>query len=193
VVYSGLGGVILYIPIGDGQVYVYATCRQADDAGQPTEGQGHAVVARFGGFGAPRALLDALALLPDQAFYVGPLEEVPHERLTAAGRDRAVLVGDALHACSPNMAQGVSLAAEDGAVLAEIIRSDGGGSIADRFLRRRLPRIRHVQEFTRKRDDLINKRAESAFFQRVSNVVIRLRGADRLQRDAFGYLLENTA
>ncbi|MFZ0851598.1 MAG: hypothetical protein WAO08_20610, partial [Hyphomicrobiaceae bacterium] len=62
-----------------------------------------------------------------------------------------------------------------------------------RFWRRRLPRIRHVQEFTRKRDQLINKRAASALFQRVSNVVIRLRGTDRLQRDAFGYLLENAA
>jgi 2-polyprenyl-6-methoxyphenol hydroxylase-like FAD-dependent oxidoreductase len=191
VVYSGLGGVFLYIPIGDRQVYVYAACRQITDNSQPAGGQGNAIAARFGDFGVPRTLFDAVVPLPDQAFHTGPLEEIPHEELTGAGRGRGVLVGDALHACSPSMAQGVSLAAEDGAVLAEIVLG-GGGSVADRFWQRRLPRIRHVQEFTRKRDQLINKRAASALFQRVSNVVIRLRGADRLQRDAFGYLLENS-
>jgi 2-polyprenyl-6-methoxyphenol hydroxylase-like FAD-dependent oxidoreductase len=193
VLYSGLGGVFLYIPIDDKQVYVYAACRQTEAASPPVGRHGRAVAARFEGFGAPRAMFDALIALPDQSFHVGPLEEVPHEQLNGAGLGRAVLVGDALHACSPNMAQGVSLAAEDAAVLAEIIRENQYGSIAERFWRRRLPRIRHVQEFTRRRDHLIKKRAESALFQRVSNTVIRLRGANRLQREAFGYLLENTA
>lgn len=195
VVYSGLGGVFLYIPIGAGQVYVYAGCRHANGAAEvPRTGQGAAIMARFGGFGAPRSLLDAVSALPDSAFYVGPLEEVPHEELTSAGHGRAVLVGDALHACSPNMAQGVSLAAEDGAVLADIVRTPGeGGSVADRFWRRRLPRIRHVQELTRKRDHMVNKRADSALFQRVSNLVIRLRGVDRMQHEAFDFLLENRA
>jgi 2-polyprenyl-6-methoxyphenol hydroxylase-like FAD-dependent oxidoreductase len=194
VVYSRRGGTFLYIPIGSAQVYVYAGCRHAPGAEAPKSGQGAAVAARFGGFGAPRSLLDAVTALPDSAFHVGPLEEVPHEELTSAGSGRAVLVGDALHACSPNMAQGVSLAAEDGAALADIVRRpDGAGSIPDRFWGRRLPRIRHVQELTRKRDHMVNKRAESALFQRVSNLVIRLRGVDRMQREAFGFLLENRA
>lgn len=192
-VYSGLGGVFLYLPIGGGQVYVYAGCRDLEGAIRHESGQGRAVAARFGDFGAPRKLFDSLAALPDKAFHVGPLEEVAHEDLTSAGRGRAVLVGDALHASSPNMAQGVSLAAEDGAVLAEVVRDAGSGSIADRFWQRRAPRIRHVQDLTRKRDHVVNKRAESAFFQRVSNLVIRWRGLDRMQRDAFAYLLENRA
>ncbi|HYU15995.1 MAG TPA: NAD(P)/FAD-dependent oxidoreductase, partial [Candidatus Acidoferrum sp.] len=111
-VYSGLGGVFLHLPSGGGQVYVYAGSRDVESAGRLQSGHGRAVAARFGEFGAPRALFDALAALPDDAFHVGPLEEVPHEQLTSAGRGRAVLVGDALHACSPNMAQGVALAAE---------------------------------------------------------------------------------
>ncbi|HYU15041.1 MAG TPA: hypothetical protein VEL05_03190, partial [Candidatus Acidoferrum sp.] len=78
---------------------------------------------------------------------------------------------------------------------AEIVRStgDAAGDIAERFWQRRLPRIRHVQELTRKRDHLVNKRAESALFQRVSNLMIRLRGLDRMQRSAFAYLLEKQA
>jgi 2-polyprenyl-6-methoxyphenol hydroxylase-like FAD-dependent oxidoreductase len=192
VVYSGLGGVFLYIPIGDRKTYVYAACRQPVDNSPPAQGQAKAIAHSFGGFSVPRSLIDAVVALPDQAFHVGPLEEIAHEDLTGAGRGRAVLVGDALHACSPNMAQGVSLAAEDGAVLAEIMLG-GADNIADRFWHRRLPRIRHVQQFTRKRDQLINKRAGSALFQRASNVIIRLRGVDRLQHEAFGYLLKNFA
>lgn len=192
VVHSGLGGVFLYIPIGDGEVYVYAACREGEASKRERE-HGPDVAARFGKFGAPRALYDAVAALPDPAFHVGPLEEVPHELLGGAGRGGVVLVGDALHASSPNMAQGVSLAAEDAVVLAEIASAPGGATIPERFWQRRLPRIRHVQEWTRKRDRLIDKRADSAMFQRVSNLVIRWRGADRMQRDAFGYLLENRA
>jgi 2-polyprenyl-6-methoxyphenol hydroxylase-like FAD-dependent oxidoreductase len=192
VVHSGLGGVFVQIPIGGGQVYVYAGCRENEASGRPGGNHGRSLATRFGGVGAPRSLFDALADLPDSAFHVGPLEEVSHEDLGGAGRGRAVLVGDALHACSPNMAQGVSLAAEDAAVLADVLRTDRG-QIAERFWQRRLPRIRHVQAYTRRRDRLINKRAESAMFQRISNVFIRVRGGNRLQREAFSYLLENQA
>ncbi len=190
VVHSGLGGVFLYLPIGGGRVYVYAACRRTDGAPR-RDGHGREVAARFGGFAAPSELVEAVAALPNPAFHVGPLEEVPHELLTGAGRGRIVLVGDALHACSPNMAQGVSLAAEDGAVLAELVGTKRGGDLSDRFWRRRLPRIRHVQRLTRKRDHLLTRRAESALFQRVSDAVVRWRGADRMQRDAFSFLLEN--
>jgi 2-polyprenyl-6-methoxyphenol hydroxylase-like FAD-dependent oxidoreductase len=137
--------------------------------------------------------MEAVAALPDGAVHAGPLEEVPHEALPGAGRGRAVLVGDALHACSPNMAQGVSLAAEDAAVLAETVGTAGEGSIAERFWRRRRPRVRHVQTLTRQRDRLIARRAESAAFRWASALAIRWRGADRMQRAAFGYLLERRA
>lgn len=190
VVHSGPGGVLLYLPIGRHQVYVYAASRLVHGAG-PQQGHGRELAARFGGFSAPRSLIDALEAAPDPAFHVGPLQEVSHERLTSAGRGRAVLVGDALHACSPNMAQGVALAAEDGGLVAELLGTSGPSDLADRLWRRRLPRIRHVQELTRKRDHLIAKRAESALFRRISRAVIRWRGGDRLQREAFGYLLEN--
>jgi 2-polyprenyl-6-methoxyphenol hydroxylase-like FAD-dependent oxidoreductase len=191
VVYSGLGGVFLYMPLGGGQIYVYAAYRRADDAIRPERGHGRSIAARFGGFAVPRPLVDAIAALPDGAFHAGPLEEVPHEVLGGAGRGRAVLVGDALHACSPSMAQGVSLAAEDAAVLAEIVRTSGGIGVPERFWERRLPRIRHVQAHARRRDRLVARRAESALFRGASNLIIRWRGGDRLQREAFAWLLEH--
>ena len=106
--YSGLGGLFLYIPIDDTQVYVYAACRQTEAASLPN---GHAVAARFEGSGAPRAMFDcagcaARPFLPRRAAWRGSARAI-ERRWTR----RAVLVGDALHACSPNMAQGVSVAA----------------------------------------------------------------------------------
>nr|WP_305729140.1 FAD-dependent monooxygenase [Streptomyces sp. PAN_FS17] len=64
-------------------------------------------------------------------------------------RGRVVLVGDAAHASSPNMAQGVAMAVEDAQVLAE------GGDTEDllqQFAQRRLPRTRWVQRQTQRRD-----------------------------------------
>jgi len=69
-----------------------------------------------------------------------------------------VLIGDACHATTPNMAQGGSMAAEDALVLArELGRDPRGGAIEDslrRFAARRLPRVRHVQETTAVRNQL---------------------------------------
>ena len=67
VVYSGLGGVFLYLPIGDRQIYVYAACRRAADNSQPAGGPKNAIAARFGGFAVPRTLFDTVVALPDQA------------------------------------------------------------------------------------------------------------------------------
>jgi 2-polyprenyl-6-methoxyphenol hydroxylase-like FAD-dependent oxidoreductase len=68
-------------------------------------------------------------------------------------RGRAVLIGDAAHATSPNMAQGAAMAMEDALVLAEVLAS--GQPVAaclTAFEARRAPRVRWVQEQTHRRD-----------------------------------------
>jgi 2-polyprenyl-6-methoxyphenol hydroxylase-like FAD-dependent oxidoreductase len=69
-----------------------------------------------------------------------------------------VLIGDAWHATTPNMAQGAAMAAEDALVLAqELNRDRRPGAIGDalrRFAVRRLPRVRHVQQTTAMRNQL---------------------------------------
>ena len=137
----------LAVPIGRDKVYCYC------DA--PTEPipQGDDVKRRLAelltGFAAPvPAILDTLD--PDSAVHVAPIEEVT---LDGWSQGSVLLIGDAAHATSPNMAEGAAMALEDGLVLAEFVAS--GGDIAQtvtRFQARRRPRTQWVLAQTHRRD-----------------------------------------
>lgn len=163
----GRGVTFLAVPIGRGQVYCYC------DA--PTEGtaglRGDAVTGRLAellaGFAAPvPAILDTLG--PDGAVHVGPIEEV---RLDGWSRGSVLLVGDAAHATSPNMAEGAAMALEDGLVLAECLTSGRGiGQAVASFQARRRPRTQWVQAQTHRRDRTRNLPPA------LRNLVLRRRG-----------------
>jgi 2-polyprenyl-6-methoxyphenol hydroxylase-like FAD-dependent oxidoreductase len=103
----------------------------------------------FEGFVEPVPSL--LRAMPADDVWFAAVEEVP----VTWREGRVVLVGDAAHASSPNMAEGASLAIEDALVLAEELAS---GPVIDRsldaFVARRGPRVSHVQETTHRRDRL---------------------------------------
>ena len=62
-------------------------------------------------------------------------------------RGRVVLIGDAVHACPPTMAQGAAQGLEDAAVLAELIVDQPlNEELLTAYARRRLPRVRLVVE-----------------------------------------------
>jgi len=67
-------------------------------------------------------------------------------------RGRVVLIGDAVHACPPLIAQGAAMGVEDAVVLAELLTAEisTGGTdvetILTKFAERRLPRVRRVVE-----------------------------------------------
>ena len=107
----GRGTVFLTIPIGDGKVYCYTDC----------------------GPGAARSPLHEL--LADYAEPVptligasgaahvhgAPVEEVTLPRWS---RGTVLLIGDAAHATSPNMAEGAAMALEDAIVLADALAGE---------------------------------------------------------------------
>jgi 2-polyprenyl-6-methoxyphenol hydroxylase-like FAD-dependent oxidoreductase len=59
-------------------------------------------------------------------------------------RGRAIVIGDAAHACPPLIAQGAAMCAEDAVVLAELITSLPIDQALPAFMARRLPRVQLV-------------------------------------------------
>jgi 2-polyprenyl-6-methoxyphenol hydroxylase-like FAD-dependent oxidoreductase len=63
-------------------------------------------------------------------------------------RGRAIVIGDAAHACPPTLALGAAIALEDAAVLAEVLlaHDELNQDVFDEFVQRRMPRARAVVE-----------------------------------------------
>jgi FAD-dependent urate hydroxylase len=144
----GRGASFLTVPVGGGLVYCYADVSAGPADGPP--GDPLTVLReRFAGFAAPVPRL--LERLADPAqVHVAAIEQVAAERW---GRGAVVLVGDAAHGMSPNMAQGAALAFEDALVLAACLRD--AGSVAEAlagFVARRHPRTSWVRAQTHRRD-----------------------------------------
>jgi FAD-dependent urate hydroxylase len=142
----GRGASFLTVPVGQGLVYCYADVTTDEELDGDPVGR---LCERFAGFAAPVPQL--LDQIDDSAqVHVAPIQQVAEERW---GHGAVVLVGDAAHGMSPNMAQGASLAFEDALVLAAQLR--GFGTVADAlagFVARRSPRTRWVRAQTHRRD-----------------------------------------
>ena len=101
---------------------------------------------------------------------------------------RVVLLGDAAHATSPNMAEGASMALEDALVLAQMLAMHGSPDEAlSAFSERRRTRIRWVQQRTHRRDRI------RALPVPLRNLALRLAGTAIYQRDYRGVVRETIA
>jgi FAD-dependent urate hydroxylase len=144
----GRGVTFLTVPIGRGQVYCYCDT-PADSTPRPEGDVTGRLAELLTGFAAPvPAILDTLG--PAGAVQVGPIEEVILDRWS---RGSVLLVGDAAHAMSPNMAEGAAMALEDGLVLAGCLASGRGiAQTVATFQARRRPRAQWVLAQTHRRD-----------------------------------------
>ena len=143
----GRGVTFLAVPIGPGQVYCYCDT-PADSTPRPDGDVTGRLAELLTGFAAPvPAILDTLG--PAGAVHVGPIEEVTLDRWS---RGSVLLVGDAAHAMSPNMAEGAAMALEDGLVLAEcLVAGRGIAQTVASFQARRRPRAQWVLAQTHRR------------------------------------------
>jgi FAD-dependent urate hydroxylase len=146
----GRGASFLTVPVGPGLVYGYADVTADTAGGGEWDGDPVGQLReRFAGFADPvPGLLDQLE---DPArVHVASIEQVAEERW---GRGAVVLVGDAAHGMSPNMAQGAALAFEDALVLAACLRD--AATVTDAvaaLVARRSRRTGWVRAQTHRRD-----------------------------------------
>ena len=117
----------------------------------PAQGSIERLRENFADFAGP--VREVLARLgPADPIHFSAIEEVAHQ---CYGQGRVVLIGDAAHAMSPNMACGVAMAFEDALVLAEIVSRAGAASeVVPEFVRRRSARVGWVHQQTDRRDRL---------------------------------------
>ena len=137
----GRGKTFLALPLGGGRTYCYADVNVTDPV-DPTAGDASRLAEMFAGFAEPVGSLLAASATP----YFSAIEEVVAESWVT---DRVVLVGDAAHAMSPNMAQGAGLALEDAIVLADTVSR---GLPLKAYEARRRPRVEFVRAQTHRRD-----------------------------------------
>jgi FAD-dependent urate hydroxylase len=134
----------LTVPIGNDRVYCYCDVVSTSDE-DPDNDLGRL----FSGYAEPVPSL--IHTVPDRSLvHRSTIEEVALDSWT---RGRVVLVGDAAHATSPNMAEGAAMALEDAMVLAECLRRpDTIPAALSAFEARRRPRTDWVQAQTHRRD-----------------------------------------
>ena len=147
-------GNLVTIPLGAGLVYWGAGVSCPAPFRDEPPGRAARVRDRFGdATGVAAAVLDQVT---DDAAVQFSAADTAWVEDPVAGH--VVLIGDAWHATTPNMAQGAAMAAEDALVLAQELDRDHrpsaiGGALR-RFTARRLARVRHVQETTAMRNQL---------------------------------------
>jgi 2-polyprenyl-6-methoxyphenol hydroxylase-like FAD-dependent oxidoreductase len=156
----GQGSSFLTIPIGDGRLYCYCD----GPLGNPPPPM-RQLLSRYAQ--PVPDLLDALDEAGDGSctVHTGTVEEVV---LDSWSHGAVLLIGDAAHATSPNMAQGAAMALEDALVLAECLAAANSKTeaLAAYELRRR-PRTDWVLRQTRRRD------STRTLHPAVRNVVLR--------------------
>jgi len=140
--YLGRGQRIGLVPIGEKRLYIWTTYNSPRDT--PSSLDFKNFFRQF----THQPLQRLFAALPPPASIITTeIEELWSEDWV---QKNTVLLGDAVHAMTPNIGQGAGMAMEDAAVLAEELA--GGGEIEDalgNYVRRRKPRVETVMRISR--------------------------------------------
>jgi 2-polyprenyl-6-methoxyphenol hydroxylase-like FAD-dependent oxidoreductase len=131
-----------YSPISPTQCYAYLL--DEDGAGPGERPVGAVLRERSEGYGG------RWSRIRDQITDDTPVNYQRIESLLVADpwyRDRVIIIGDAVHACPPLIAQGAAMCTEDAIVLAELLTTvDPVDAALKEFMRRRIGRVRMVVE-----------------------------------------------
>ncbi|MAM59888.1 FAD-dependent oxidoreductase [Maritimibacter sp. UBA3975] len=131
------------VPMNEELIYMFVLSEEPEDYRLPREGAAATMRERAARMAPPqiKAWLDHITA--DDEVVARPLEVILLEGDWHKGR--VVLLGDAVHAATPHLAQGAGMAIEDGLVLAdEIGKGDTPQDVFAAYRKRRLPRVSHV-------------------------------------------------
>ena len=142
----GQGQRIGLVPISESRLYVWTTFNSPHDR-PPRLGSADDFRALFAQFTDDRVKRLFSRLESADGIISTEIEEL---RLEPWSRGRAVLLGDAVHAITPNICQGAGMAMEDAAVLAEELATAAPleNALAN-YARRRKPRVETVMRVSR--------------------------------------------
>lgn len=175
-VYLGCGLRTGAVPLGDDSMYLFLITNEADNRVPQTEAAAYLrrALGDFGGF-IPE-ILDQFNAESD--IVCTTIEEV---LLPAPWHNgRVVLIGDASHACGPQIGQGGAMAVEDAVVLAELLaKGDAPETTFEAFVQRRYDRCKFVQEWSRTVGEQNRLTDPEACRQR--NAAIKKAAAERLR------------
>lgn len=132
------------VPLGKGLMYMFLLSREADDFRLPKAGAAAIMRSRTEG-AAPQIVELAKQITDDEGVVGRPLEVLFLEGDWHKGR--IVLLGDAVHASTPHLAQGAGMAIEDGVVLAdELEKAADPESAFTAYRARRFERVKFIVE-----------------------------------------------
>ena len=144
--FLGHGRRIGLVPISEKRLYVWTTFNSPRE--RPPRGQGiEELRAHFAEFTDARIVEVFSRLRSADGVILTDIEELRVERWSQGS---AALLGDAVHAMTPNIGQGAGMAMEDAAVLAEELATAGELPAAlERYARRRRARVDTIMQVSR--------------------------------------------
>ena len=142
----GRGQRIGLVPIAPGRIYIWTTFNSPRDPA-PQLRSADEFRALFAQFTDPRVVKLFSQIRSADEIITTEVEELALERW---GEGRTVLLGDSVHAMTPNIGQGAGMAMEDAAVLAEELASttDISSSLSN-YVQRRKARVETIMRVSR--------------------------------------------
>jgi 2-polyprenyl-6-methoxyphenol hydroxylase-like FAD-dependent oxidoreductase len=142
----GRGQRIGLVPIAPGRIYIWTTFN-SPRAPAPELRSADEFRALFAQFTDPRVVKLFTQLRSPDEIITTEVEELGLERW---GEGRAVLLGDSVHAMTPNIGQGAGMAMEDAAVLADELASSSSIDLALKgYVQRRKARVATIVRVSR--------------------------------------------
>ena len=133
------------VPMTNDLMYMFLVSQEEPDMMLPTDGAAAAMRARINM--APPQITSLMDQITDDAGVVARPMEVIFLKDHPWHKGRVVLLGDAVHASTPHLAQGAGMAIEDGLVLAEELENASDTETAfSTYRTRRFDRVAFVAE-----------------------------------------------